>query len=530
MSPEDRDEACEKCRARAFDYRRGDLESGEQARIEAHLDGCEACRDFVDRIDILIESTRESDPVPEPADPDAMFDAIADRIEAPGGPEAGGEPEGGGGVEWGPRGRMSFRRSVAVAAAAAVAGLLLGAAVTSIWIGSGEAPRVASEPEPDERDDSARGSKRSAGERARAEGDERDEGAGSEPDGEEAQTAGFAELREVGHEQQAAEKGGEAGGEGDSEPGTGEELPEGVRLFASSEADWEVDTDDGPVLSLDRGRMLVEYRSRGGESLRVRAPGCEVRVVGTVFYVSAERDEPRVGVLAGGVEVEPEGSESVRLEADREVTASFEPREISEERRRTLSGYVDLQAHRRALRRAERSERAGGERASDGSDPAAERRAQRGREPGGDESDAEPAPAAADEGADRPGAGEASEPAAEPDRPAEADEAPERRSGEPPPREIRGRADRAVADGEPRRAEKLYREFLERTSPAHPGAGQVRLDLAKLYSEHLDEPRKAVEHLRTFVRRWPDDVAAPAARDELCQLTRRLEGFAPDCR
>jgi hypothetical protein len=482
MSTEHTGDPCDRCRGKAFDYRRGDLGDRERARFEEHLEECAACRDYVERLDIVVGAAREVDPVGQTSDPDAMFDEIADRIEDQ---KGGHGSEGSGELE--ESDNPSWRRSVAAAAAAAaVVGLVVGAGVTSFWEADRPKETVAertdvgtggAESQPDQ-------SERESGESdRRVERETEEVKSNREADGGASEPAGFADLREIGSSEDSEE----------SDRG----VPENIRLFASTNADWQLRDGKETIVELDSGRLLVEYRpGREARSMEVRAPDCSVSVVGTVFYVSAERDEPRVGVLAGEVEVQTEAGESIRLHDDRELSSEFAPQALPEDRRRKLGSYLDLEAHRRAVREV-------------GTD-------RDGREP------EEPSGVAVE--ADEP-AGVASR-----DEPGGAGGTSPKRDGRRSPSSLRRRADEAVIQGKYRRAARKYRRFLERTPSDHPGGGPVRLDLANLYVHRLDQPAEAVPHLRSFVDNWPDDVAAPSARDKLCEITRELQQFESDCR
>jgi ferric-dicitrate binding protein FerR (iron transport regulator) len=454
MSDQTEEKSCRAIRERAFDYRRGDLSDEQREVFVAHLERCEACRDFADRLDIVIGAAREYDYDVDAEKADAMFDEIAGRIGESGSEESRSE-----------KSRSEESRSeedeiptvgrpwgmyVGVAAAAAV-GLIVGAVVLGVW---------RTEP----------GSERGAVADEQAAGGEEERAADE----------GFAGL------QPATEAPAPVDGS------TGESVPDNVRVFASTSADWRLSGEETLTLDIDRGRMLVEFIPRGGQTLRVDAPGYSVEVVGTVFYVSAgESDETLAGVVEGEVEVERDSGPAVRLTSRQEVTGTFERREMTERRRRQLESYVDLEAHRRALAEVSAEE----PRAASAEEPSGLKKkgigSAKGRGPTGTPSD-EPSE----------GRGLA---------------------------RLRRRADRAVGQGYYGRAERQYLSFLERAPAGHDAVGPVHLDLASLYIKRLDRPAKAVPHLKTFVERWPEDVAASSARRTLCDLTRQLEQYEPEC-
>ena len=66
-------------------------------------------------------------------------------------------------------------------------------------------------------------------------------------------------------------------------------------------------------------------------------------------------------------------------------------------------------------------------------------------------------------------------------------------------------------------AAEQYEVWL-RQSGVTSQSGAVRLDIARIYLDRLRDPSRAMGHLETFVAQFPDDVAAPAARAELCRI------------
>jgi hypothetical protein len=61
---------------------------------------------------------------------------------------------------------------------------------------------------------------------------------------------------------------------------------------------------DDVELSLDAGRLLVDYDGHAGGTLRVRSPGAVTTVVGTLFAVEVTRSGSRVAVARGQVRTE----------------------------------------------------------------------------------------------------------------------------------------------------------------------------------------------------------------------------------
>jgi hypothetical protein len=94
---------------------------------------------------------------------------------------------------------------------------------------------------------------------------------------------------------------------------------------------------------------------------------------------------------------------------------------------------------------------------------------------------------------------------------------------------LRARAERATRKGQYHDAVRYYRSLLERLPPVHPIAASVHLDLAHIYLHRLNSPGRAAPYLRTFVERWPTDVAAPTARRELCKIAEQTGEPEPGC-
>lgn len=457
------DTTCEACRSRAYEYRRGALDGETRQRIEAHLDRCANCRDYVERIEILIGAAQDHDPTEEAGDPDEMFAAISARIEDETAENDGGEPES----------SSSFFGPVGIAAAAAVAAVIIG-----VWLSSRPATDAGAERE-----------------------ETPVEGVADKTHDDQTDSPDRVDRKD---ERQAPEASSETDVLADLKPAKGGS--ESVTVFASDGAEWELSEGKELTVDLREGRLLVEFVPHDDRSLTVSAPGCDVRVVGTLFYVSAERDEPRVGVLAGRVEVRTEDKEPVVLGRGDEVDAQFETRPMPAPRRKALSSYADPEAHLERLAKR-REEAEAGEVPERQERPPTRRKKQPPKEEP-PEKESSPSAAATDE----PGSGEE-----------------ETSGGAADLRKLRVRADRAATEKRWQEAVKRYEKFLARATPDHPDAGPVHLDLANIFIHRLDRPAAAVPHLQKFVDRWPRDVATPSARRELCRITRELDQFEARC-
>ncbi|TVQ95278.1 MAG: hypothetical protein EA398_18120, partial [Deltaproteobacteria bacterium] len=83
----------------------------------------------------------------------------------------------------------------------------------------------------------------------------------------------------------------------------------------------------------------------------------------------------------------------------------------------------------------------------------------------------------------------------------------------------------AHARGDHVAAARAYEAWL-----AHaPRDGTARLDVARLWLNHLDDPRRGVRHLERFLNDHPDDNAAPAIRRELCAVAEGHGIPSPHC-
>ncbi len=283
------------------------------------------------------------------------------------------------------------------------------------------------------------------------------------------------------------------------DPGSGEDAPEAsgapleldklapasasadaIKVFASQDARWRL---EGALpayeLHLERGTVLVEFLPKRGETLIVASDQTRVSVIGTVFYVSARREADatreatptRVGVLTGQVSVSHQGRAQVialrdgeALEGDRRV--ALEPQALDH-----ATALVDLDQHRAQLAARAPAQRA-------------QTSAQTRERP--------PAPA-------RPGARAHSSPADALTL-------------------TRERANAALVARDYASAADAYERLLQQLPRQDRERATVRLELARLYMNHLNTPKRAVTHLRDFIALHPQDVAAPAAQRQLCGL------------
>ncbi|MCB9532608.1 MAG: zf-HC2 domain-containing protein [Myxococcales bacterium] len=301
-----------------------------------------------------------------------------------------------------------------------------------------------------------------------------------------------------------------------------------VRLFASATAEWRLARDgDARTLTLDAGGALVELIGDGVATLHVDVEGWSVDVVGTAFYVAAG-PEPDVRVLVGAVDVHDGGA--TRRVVGGEQLVGTELVAIAAPDQAVMSGHVDVATHLEALRRAADSRSsqpsavspsapAYGAARRDATAPtrAAEIAVAVARAPAGRAAAASPAPVSA------PVESETTQPPST--------DPPSARPPEGPLADLRDpfeRADAARRLGDWSGAAAALEEGLAAV-PRGASADAARLDLARIYIRQLGAPERAIPHLQTFVARNPHDVAAQAARDELCRISATLATPLEEC-
>ena len=314
------------------------------------------------------------------------------------------------------------------------------------------------------------------------------------------------------------------------------QTPDSIKILASQDAAWTLsqieDTRKRYTLTLTSGTVLVEFLPTEREALRVVAGDTEVQVVGTVFYVSAADDpgspgEPkpayirraRVGVLQGKVRVKraPQAQaphpqpDLIELGSGQELAQTSAPSLIPAATLARGATLIDLDVHAQRLRQI----------AARGAQ-AASRDLERGPEP------VQPADATAQGGALAERGGEAAarqalrpRDARPPSQPganssAAPGQTPEALPHEPNAESLRQQAQLAMRSRDYQRAASLYEGALRDMGRAD--SAMTRLELANLYVHHLNQPRRAITHLRSFVQEHPKDIAAPTARQQLCKL------------
>jgi anti-sigma factor RsiW len=432
---------CDEVRDRAFEYRRGELEAASREAVEEHLEGCSACRDYVEKLFSMMSAPPEIE-LPTDGYADALFGEIEARIEQEQRAKSVSEerPEeefapAAPGVRWG------------TAAIGLAAGFLLAVGIGWFVIAN-------------------------------------DVFSGAETATEVAETTTSSESAEDTHDE-AADQADQAATFAQLRPRPSRRA--GVGILASQGAEWTLEGEQNLVLRLSRGTVLVEYLPRDGRQFRVEAPNMRLRVVGTIFYVSANGDSS-AGVVTGEVEVESDSDETVTLKDGQRMTADGRVEPIPEQTSEVLRSQVDVRRHHAALReRMEAQQEQSSDTRPDDDRAEVAKRAQTTPKPRED---------------------------------SHLSDALARR---------RAMAERAIRDGRYQRAETIYRELLGELDPAHPAAPSIHLDLAGLYLEQMDRPKKALPYLREFLQKWPNDVAATAVQRRLCVVSDQLGVDEPKC-
>lgn len=263
---------------------------------------------------------------------------------------------------------------------------------------------------------------------------------------------------------------------------------EAIKVMASEGASWTITQAPKSkqyTLTLAQGTVLVEFVPRGGESLRVLAQGTEVQVVGTVFYVSTARKAAkasgaRVGVLSGKVRVKreqhsPHPTDAVELTSGQElITEADTMTQIPQEQLTEGDKLIDLKAHEQKLALLASSQTA---------------------------LQAEPLP--------------------EPRRQAPVAPKAERADA------LKQKAQMAMRSRDYAHAATYYEQALRLSGQSE--AATMQLELANLYVTHLNQPNRAVRHLKQFISQNPKDIATPTTRKQLCLLLKSRAQEEPLC-
>jgi hypothetical protein len=282
-----------------------------------------------------------------------------------------------------------------------------------------------------------------------------------------------------------------------------------IRVFALPGAEWELTEGPENRLYLRQGAIFVEYIRQADETLTVYTDTFDVRVVGTVFYVSVESEDSEVGVLAGAVEIATAGQENaVLVQGGEQFDTVTGIASLSPEAREQMVQRVDPAEHEARLQQATASLQNN----SVPNNPS--------RQPSVDQISAMPAPAlernlprdnvrppnGLDEDADsiRP----QSQPVVE-----ESDA-----SALTGADDLLAAGRSAERNGEWRLAAERYEQALRLMPRGASDAATVRLDLARIYLRRLQSPDSGMQQLRTFLQTWPLDPAAASVREEFCRL------------
>ena len=487
-------ELCKKIQIDAFDLRRGELSGSDLATLDAHVEHCAGCRDYVERLGDMLDEATIWDPAdPVPFDADALFSRIEMTLDSPDPGVTRGDDArlGSPGESWPaappagerpahrltPTGRIGpppsgasskatssendtpARRSASaahliIALAAALVAFLAWPLIFSGWIDAPDSPDA-----PDSATEgvaSADGDARSTDALART---KINPGTPSET----ATTTERAPTLEL----------------------------DALRLFASDDARWGISVlENGWEIEARQGTLVLEFLPTEDQTLQVRFPGGEATVVGTAFYVDADQSE--LGVITGEVVVREEEGSKDEAVLGGSAWAQGTQRPIPPTRWESVTTHVDPESHRarQALAREAALARASARPPVD--DPVAD-----------------------------PGAASARSTGAAPARQA--------KTRAPGPAILRLEAEEAMRRRNFSEAADRYEDLLEVLGPRDRAAATVRLDLALLYYRQLGDERRAINHLTYFANTWPDDMAAPIAINELCRLLGDRRAQSPHC-
>jgi anti-sigma factor RsiW len=248
-----------------------------------------------------------------------------------------------------------------------------------------------------------------------------------------------------------------------------------VRVFGEPMANWSIATQGTTrKMKLDRGTVLVEFVGDGDTDLAFEADRFTVRVTGTIFYASAEKGV--VGVVTGSVEVDTADGETVRLVDGQEWVDGKGLRSAPRQVRHDAELHVDPRDHQLSLREARQ--------AKDAEEP----------------------------------------------KKLVAPRPPMSKEVAKTPRErLRESAEDALRKKRYAVAAQYYERMVAEFSAADPANASLRLDLARIYIRYLDQPGRAAVHLRRFVEDRPRDPARESAKAELCRIVSETGKIEPLC-
>src|SRR5262245_2363219 len=104
-------------------------------------------------------------------------------------------------------------------------------------------------------------------------------------------------------------------------------LADGSRVEMRSESELSlVRADDGVTIRLNTGGVIVNAAKQHNGSLYVQTKDVNVSVLGTVFFVAAEKEGSRVAVIEGEVRVKQGGTEKKLRPGEQVATNPLIPR------------------------------------------------------------------------------------------------------------------------------------------------------------------------------------------------------------
>ena len=278
-----------------------------------------------------------------------------------------------------------------------------------------------------------------------------------------------------------------------------------VHLYRSESTSYDMDSDDHRItIDIHRGSIVADRLPGSDIELIFRAQSHTITTQGTAFSVTVEGDVPEVQLFEGQLLIEPPDAGPVELHSGQR----FDHRGVTDldpASRSRVQPFVDLDAHRKyrdlQTHRHQATHR-GQEHILSALDGA--------RAGLSDLEDTE--------NAEETEVTEVTDPSATP---------PDDPSPEPAPpstRELRIQALDALHSDQPDRAADLLNQALDQAPSKSEAQADILLELARLQIHHLDQPLEAATTLHRFLNHWPDDPAADAIADHLCELNIDVDG------
>lgn len=312
-----------------------------------------------------------------------------------------------------------------------------------------------------------------------------------------------------------------------------------VEVFASDNAAWSLlETSENEtnsyVLRLHRGALLVEFVPIDGATLQVETQNSVVHVVGTAFYVDTEQET--VSVVTGAVRVE-RNEQIFELKTNEVLTENDEIVEISDDSRESLTFLVDPILHQQRLDEAAQAANFSDEirlEAQEIEEIPQPVRTEISRENADPEVREHSTSRTRERSTSRsrerstPRSRERSTPREDSTTQEIASPEVENRT-ETEGESLRQTARRALAEENWELSVETYETLLRQTNSQSSLAATIRLELARIYINHLDRPMDAERHMARFLRYNSDDVAVSAVREAYCERLRQRGTVSRHC-